>query len=266
MQEALRRWAEDPGAGELAWTARLALRELPRAGRFRFGSADPFESMQEHVQRMLDGFQGQDPFHGLRFDWGDFDALPGKPGWQRQSRSHAFELRQGPDGVEVEVTEDDGQGPVRRTYSAPTLEELLEAHPELRDRLDLRVDGGGTGLFRPDPLRVGQDVQDEDGAAPRGLRKAGADRVRRTDVLGVYLAPGEDGRLEIQAVEPGTIASVLGLHAGEALLEVNGQAVASADDVRAALRARAADEQVRVKVRNIEGQEEERTWTPDEIH
>jgi len=284
LRDALRGWAEDTSEGDLAWTARLALREvgsgrgglLPAPGRFRFdfdpfdgGSDDPFQSMQEHIQRMLDGFQGQDPFQGFGFDWDDMDPLPGKPGLQRQSRSHSFELRQGPDGVEVEVTEDDGQGPVRRTYSAPTLEELYQAHPELRQQLDLRVDGGGADLFRRSPARRAQDLrdeQDERSEAPRGLHKPEADRVRRTDVLGVYLAPTEDGRLEIQSVAPGTIASVLRLHAGEELLEVNGQSVSSADDVRAALRARSADEAVRVTVKNIEGKEEERVWAPDEIH
>lgn len=295
-EDALETWSR--GAGELAWTARLALRELRRTGgalrpqtapfrgdpfggdpflrdffgpdpfgRGRFGGAgDPFEAMRQRMQRMLEEFHGSDPFGGLDRDL-DLRSLP--PG--ASSRSQSFQLRQTPDGVEVEITEDDGEGPSKRTYRAPSLEELYDAHPELRDRIGVqRLESGapfGRGLrdflreVRPPegPALEGPS----DGPPPQGLRRAD-DTVTRTDKLGVYFDPEvAEGEFVIEGVEPGTIASALRLRAGDVLLELNGTEVSSAEDIRRALEIRFPDEDVRVLVRTATGAEEELVWTPE---
>lgn len=287
-EELLERWAT--GQDELAWTARLALRELRRTGgamrpqtapfprdpltgpfsRGLFGAEpfsgpDPIEAMHERVRRMLEVFHGVDPFGGLdRFGGLEFDLLPPRPGSTIDSRS--FEIRQSPEGVEVEIREDDGSGPRKRTYAGSTLEELLEANPELRERglrplvpeLEARPDPTGRSheVLRPDELpypRSGGGLRRADGKQP----------VLRTDVLGVYLSTdAEEGKVLVEAVGPGTIADALRLRAGDTILEINGMEVLDAADIRRVLDRRFEGEEVRVKVLTGTGEEEILVWSP----
>lgn len=287
-EELLERWAA--GQDELAWTARLALRELRRTGGSMrpqtapfprdpladlfpqgvfgadpFSGTDPIEAMQERVRRMLEDFHGVDPFGGLdRFGGLEFDLLPPRPGVTFDSRS--FEIRQSPEGVEVEILEDDGSGPRKRTYAGPTLEELLEANPELRERglrplvpeLEARPDSTGRShdVLRPKEL--------PDPRSGGGLRRAdGKQPVLRTDVLGVYLsADAAEGKVLVEAVSPGTIADALRLRAGDTILELNGMEVLDSDDIRRVLERRFDGEEVRVKVLTGTGEEEILVWSP----
>lgn len=156
---------------ELAWSARLALREVraTSGAAARAGALDPFSQLE----RMF----GTDPF-GDPFFTHPFGALgrspfaPPQPGGVGPDSDPFERMRSGlrrleelvvppsnggiapgatptprtgthfqgrseslsvtPDGVRLEVEEDGPDGRTSRTYEARTLEELYTAHPELR--------------------------------------------------------------------------------------------------------------------------------------
>ena len=197
-REALEEIASDTLETELAFTARLALREVdslgqrsslqrptaPGGSQLRSGQRplDPFEAMRQEIERAFGGdpfgadFFAGDPFMGRsRFGVSPFgrpsvgvdpferiqeevkrieaqlDALrsgaghgrglrpvdpgPAAPGVQTFTRGSSMSVSMTPEGIRVEITEDDGSGPETKTYEAPNKEALLEAHPELKDRL-----------------------------------------------------------------------------------------------------------------------------------
>ena len=194
VRRALGAIARDTADLDLAFSARLALREVERVGaRGRAGSAfggqgsqvptDPFEAMRRQLDSvfgadplldsvfgadpLLDSVLRDDPFfrRGFRGSRGVFGADPlsgqdpveamrarvermreemealrrrgvrgaGPGGWAARSSSTSIE--QTADGVRVEITEDDGDGPETRVFEGPSLEELLRAHPELEGRM-----------------------------------------------------------------------------------------------------------------------------------
>ena len=282
----LERWSEATDAGEFAWTCRLALREArarataPRASTL----TDPFEEMRLR----LFGGQGQDPFEGLWVDpFGGgqvqrfrFGAPLGSgqfggqfpPGVQGQSgvqglsnsQSQSLSMEMGPDGVKVRVKKNENGQETTEEYSAKSMEELLEAHPELSGQL-----GGATGgfVFRgqqlgglgaPQVFRFGfPDFQLEStlGGAPR------------TDRLGVYLKAKESepgAGLEIEAVQPGSLAEKLGLGRGDRLLKLNGRELHGRDDISFELKRRAPEETLEVEVRTGDGAITTKSWTPSE--
>jgi len=268
--------ARSNDAGELAWTARLALRELRNSNergtrglrqRFdaleqRFGGIDSsFEDMRARMEQMMrDLPQGQAPFQ----------TFGGQPGATQRQQSYSLEV--GPDGVKLKTNESaDGNGETK-TYEAKDMDELLREHPELRERIgsgggfDLRGSPGQNWFF----LRDGEPQND-------WLRSPHPSQQPPTDVLGIYshrLAP-EEGKdlglaaeqgLRVDRVEPGTIAQILGIRRGDTIVELNGSPVYGSDDVRKALKERRPEEDVSVTLIG-EGTSERRTlrWSPGEL-
>ena len=89
-----------------------------------FPGEDPFEAMRSRVERMreeMEALQRQ----GVR--------SMGPGGWA--TRSSSTSIQQTGDGVRVEITEDEGDGPETRVFEGPSIEELLRAHPELEGRI-----------------------------------------------------------------------------------------------------------------------------------
>jgi hypothetical protein len=269
LRGALERWAKSADAGELAWTARLALRELRASGpgdlRRRFEQLEhDFGGMDSLFEDLNSRFQGFD-LHYAPFPHG----LPQTPGTGQQSRSYSLQV--GPDGVALETTEDVDGNKQTRTYKAKDMQELLRDHPELRDMI-----GGGEHFdLRGAPgqnwfsLRNGQPQSD-------WLRSPRPSGQPPTDVLGIYsqkLTPEQAQELELEAeqglrverVEPGTIAQVLGIRRGDTLVELNGKPIYGAEDVRAVLQSRKPDEGLAVTLIG-EGSKERRTlrWSPAE--
>ncbi|MBK7642075.1 MAG: PDZ domain-containing protein [Planctomycetes bacterium] len=284
LRSTLEEWSRSADAGELAWTARLALRELrqstpsgalvPRTGlddlrrRFdsleqNFGGMDSmFEDLHAQMGEMLRGQQGP---QGLQRP-----ALPAPtPGASSQSRGYSLQV--GPDGVTLESTQDVDGNRETKTYKAKDMDELLRNYPELRDKLgagdgfDLHGSPGQNWFF----LHDGMPQND-------WLRTQRASAQPPTDVLGIYsqkltaeqaqaagLQP-EQG-LRVERIEPGTIAQVLGLRRGDTLIELNGKPVYSAADVRRILQERKPEEDVQVTLLG-EGAKERRTlrWSPSE--
>lgn len=101
---------------------------------------DPFggvgaESMRERVERMREEMETlrRDALRGGLRGGGAPGTAPGGRQWG--SRSSSISVQSTGDGVRVEVTEDDGDGPKTEIYEAPSMEELLKAHPELKGRV-----------------------------------------------------------------------------------------------------------------------------------
>jgi hypothetical protein len=262
LRKALEAWARQ--SDELAWSARLALRELSRSTAWGFPSLQGFGhqgaaldwpwlerlDLDELRRRMEESFappQGARPLDGSR----SFRSL---------------RLQMGTDGVECEVTTDEDGQEVTQTFQARTVEELLEAHPELKDHI--RSGGLRAGIGWPELL----------GSQPGGfdllplLGGLGAAPLR-TDILGVVVQPLEEGQaaslelehglgLFVQRVEPGTIAATLGLRRGEVLVELNGRALKVRDDISAALAERGAQDEVRVELLDRWGRRCTRVWKP----
>ena len=115
---------------ELGWTARLLLREAPRAQRpLRSGGLRPAPR----------GLRFQDLFDSVA-PWPGFGS-----GSSSSSSSSSVQVEQGPDGVRVEVrTTEDGEESTR-VYEGESLEQLQEEHPELGEVMGgggLRIDLG----------------------------------------------------------------------------------------------------------------------------
>jgi len=120
-----------------------------------FGGASPFTG-----RGGVGPFTGRDPFETFEPFWrggapgsGDLreridrmhaeieevlrggDALPPAGGTSLDWRSTGMSVEMTPKGVKVTITEQGADGQETRTYEAPTMDELLEAHPELRGRI-----------------------------------------------------------------------------------------------------------------------------------
>jgi len=272
------------GSGELAWTAKLALRDLDRAApRGPFGvwhgakNLDDVERMlEEFTQRVAPGWNHRIdplviPFPGLT------PQTPLIPGGSAQSRR--VDVRNDADGWTIKITEDaDGEESVRE-YSGETLEEILEANPELKDEvgisgslvgpgMSLRIGSPSDRTFDFDALfgNLGVRPAPENTfrSAPRTLER---DDPVRTDILGVVARPAtadEGGRgLHVRSTVPGSIAALLGIEGGDVLLSVNGRELATIDDVTEALQARGEDGRIEAAWIDSYGRRRSGTWRPE---
>lgn len=257
LERALEDWARDENARELAWTARLALRELRE-------SAPPIGLMFDPFARGLDiDALRRQMLEGL--DFRPFDTAP-PAGGGLQVQSESLSLETGPDGVKCRLTRKQNGQDVTEEYQAESIEKLLEAHPELRSKLG----GGSASPFGAGPRWRGFELQ------PQWLQPpldASPSSSVRTDILGVAVLPLsteeasalalEPGNgLRIERVEPGTIAQQLGLQRGHVLVEINGLRLRSRDDISAQLKARGASGALEVVVIDRWGQRRTRTWNP----
>lgn len=209
--------------------------DVPRG---RFFQDDFFKSLQQQMEDMRRG------------------AAMGLPG-----SGQAFNMRIGPDGVRVEITEkaEDGKSDTK-VYEAPDVKTFRDKYPEIAQRY-LRDSGptvwgfGGRlpGVFRSiAPL---PPVDPNDYTAPMG-DAAIVDNGERLGVLVEALSPElrdflqlEPGvGLRVQSVNDGSLAQTLGLAEGDVLLEVAGKQIGTPIDVREALRGVEVGAKVTVKV------------------
>ncbi len=260
VRATLERWSQDTGQLELAWTAQLLLRELQarpatkswdpfHMAPFTLGfPKSPFGDLDDLFEELLPGgrptFPGQD-----LVDPGQGFSLP--PG--SSSRSEGFSMESGPEGVRVELRKTvDGEEQVQ-TYEADSLQELLQAHPELEQQIQAK---GHLGSFH------------------LGGSFGGLQSVWRTDRLGVQVldsqaftrrVPGlsEGVGLEVVRVLPGSLAEALGLRVGDVVTYINGKTIHSAQDVKSALAERLADEEVSVEVIDEHDVTRTCTWSPE---
>jgi hypothetical protein len=276
LRNALEQAAKSPDAPELAWTARMALRELRRAGPGRARglgnpNRDSFEDLRQRFDALERNFGGMDSmFEDLRSQLGTFPAVPpSSRGTTQQFQGYSLQI--GPDGVTLESTENAGGNGEKKTYKAKNMEELLQNYPELREKLggsehfSLQGGPGGGWFFLKDGLPEND-----------WLRSTRPSQQPPTDVLGIYsqkLTPEQAKELELEpeqglridSVKPGTIAQILGLRRGDTIVELDGQPIYSAEDVRRILKERKADEDLTVTLLG-EGSKARRTlrWSPAE--
>lgn len=289
--------AADASAGELGWTCRLLQRELQRArgAGAPFGMpggmpgddllmGDPFGDLQDLQRRM------QDMFSDLEQRWRAPQAAPwsapapNAPNTQNapqsrgggQSSARSVQIQSDEKGAVVTITEDvDGEQKTRE-FRADSLEQLLQEHPELRAEIGLGSGSAGQGLQWHffNPQRGFAAPAHPFAAVPWGFdaqRGASPSSGLRTDILGVRITSVDDARrreleldagvgLQVQGTEPGTIASVLGIGAGDVLVEINGRPIHSREDISAQLQQRAPGSELSVSWIDSSGARRTRTW------
>ncbi len=271
------KWARE-GDTELAWTARLLLRDVDRRGAIgprallgpgfpggQFpgaGGADPWQQFFDGMDRDFPNFFFGDPQSGLSI------VPPSGGSTQSHSSSQSFQMNSGPDGVTVTITEDENGEQKKHEYKAESIDKLLQEHPELRDKIGVQGFGGGLSLGT-DPLRLrvfggaSDDPFDRQSSTPP-----------RTDVLGVTVRtlPTSEAKqygletgtgLVVERVERGSIAAALGIQRGHVLVEMNGRKLAAAKDITDELCQRPKDGEIKVELIDRWGQHRTRTWQPD---
>jgi hypothetical protein len=274
--------AANPSAGELAWTARLALRELGRASFSipglplqGFVGPDPFGAAQR-MQEFMDEIFRREGFGMVLPHLHKTPTAPGPGGSGRSVR-----VEQSEQGARVIITEIvDGEVRTLGEYEGKSLEEILDPalNPELAGELDglsLRVRPGAPLDLRFDlGKRLSRELrrfprQPEEG--PR-LAPQGKSRPIRTDRLGVIVQPvgaararelGLEGRgLLVERAYPETYAHLLGVKAGDVLLELDGIELHSAADIERAMGARGPDQELTLVWLDELEQRQEKTWQP----
>ena len=281
-REALEAWSKS-GDSELAWTSRLLLRDVQRAPRaFAFGGPHSGQNFwrgsvphggrgngfgidfDDFAQR----FEDLDSMFGdLRAQWDDMLRSMPAPSGGASSSETSISLQSGPDGVSCTITEKVDGKDETKTYEAKSMDELLEAHPELRDRLGgddaVRVYGLGPRAWTmpslPDrffraPSRSKLHVEPFL-TTPKGHGEP------RTDVLGIDCMQADEG-LAVEGVHENTIASLIGLREGDVVVEINGTQIRERGDVKRVLSERASDADVSVVVVGKGGARRTLTWKP----
>ncbi|MCE9594762.1 MAG: PDZ domain-containing protein [Planctomycetes bacterium] len=273
------KWARE-GDSELAWTARLLLRESEGRGQVGLGGAfaGPRGQLFQIPDLGLGGGSGLDAWL-QDFDPNvpdDFFLAPNAPRVPpssqggANSKSQSFEMRSGPDGVHVTILEDENGNTDKKEYTAESMDKLLEEHPELADRL------GGQALWLTPGMRAttkGDHALQFFFGDPDHARALGTP-APRTDVLGVTVRALPKGEakmhglaegvgLVVERVEPRSVAEALGIQRGHVLVEMNEHELHAAQDITDQLCARAADGEIRVKLIDRWGQNRTRTWTPE---
>ena len=272
-------WAADTSNPGLSWTAQLMLRELqlkPRKGLLSKGNPwlqPGFPDLSRIQEDLLQQFKVGNPLTMDDLDWGLGSRLNpdlGGPGLQPNTRfeSSTFSLGSGRDGVKLEVQEHvDGQLETK-TYEAETMEELLEAHPELTDRI------GGAQRFQWPAPRGRADYQPFSGQGRQLNPNQGLRPLRPSlDMLGVrmllpetrqiqYAGIPADVGLQVIEVIPGTLADVLGIEPDDLVTSIAGRTIRTPEDVREALDSVTLDERIEVNCVGPDGKTEVRVWEP----
>ncbi len=280
--EELVRDADHP---ELAWTARLALRELGPA-RFPLRGGLPGDPFQLHERF-------EDMFRELWADQGGMGFFvrpprnPSAPLSTPGSSSRSVQVQQDPGGARVVITENvDGQEKTR-TYEGASLDEILQENPDLARELE--SSGVSLGESKGDldlrfrlgsPWRGWGPFGERDGAYPgdpgaerRPVAPQEKSQPLRSDVLGVVAKPLAPERarelglevgqaLQVRTAYEGTYAHLLGVRAGDVLLELNGVVLRTEEDISRVMRSRAADDELTLVWIDGLGQRHTKSWSP----
>lgn len=270
----LQSWVRETAAGaaqpELAWTCRLALREIESLsvrsnpfGGFGFpgrGPATDFDQLQRQLEEMLQGFgQPWDPFG----DWDRQGVAPVPPmpqvpgGTGGSSSQRSVRIEQDGDGARVIITEIvDGEEQTQE-YEGATLEDILAAHPELEEEI-----GIAPGAMR---LQLGPGLQ--------GLQKRAFGIPANPLVFGVYVSQASEPRrgqlglepdvgLLVRGTEPGTYAHYLGITLGDVLVELNGETLRGLEDISGIMAERLPEDPLEVLWYDNWGRRHRETWVP----
>ncbi len=286
--------ARDAETG-LAWTARLALRELgaPTFGGLPIGP--DAEAFQDRFSALFEALLQERP--ELHF------MLPPSNGRARVAPGPTAlgELRvrlvQRASEARVEVTEPGADGqPRTEVHVGADLASVLAALPELADALRITVAappaaldltltvparGGAEALLDPFAYGarrgVGEPAQDpfgwleeKDGKLDPYFSPSGVVEVR-ADVLGVYVEPitreraarlGVEHGLRVLQLERGTIADAMGVRVDDVLVLLNGVALHEPQSITGVMDSRRRDQPVSLVWIDDIGERVQSTWTP----
>lgn len=268
--------ARDPDAGELGWTARLALRELGRP-TFRAGGGrlpggllrgqNPLEDLMQGLMRRDDAFPFGAPFVA---------PAPGQGGGSRAFSGRSIHLQQENGHTVLEVVEQvDGQEQ-RTRYEGESLDAILQANPELEKELgglQLRIGGaapldldldlapGLRDLLGGRGGQLGLPATPQRPTQPVTTEKFGIIAQPLTDEHATEL--GLDGGLFVERTAPGTYAHLLGIGTGDVLVEIEGQPVRSVEDVGRVMAAHDPEGSIRATWIDELGQRRSGAWPPD---
>lgn len=271
------------GVADDAWTWRMLRRELnsrqgSEAGRN--ASKDPFQGLLDSFgnsgpgaadasgwgPRSLDDWmRSLDPFLGAR-PGTPVDQLPRGLGIGGQgllggagSTGQSVSVSQTPNGVRVEVHRTrDGQTE-SEVYEGENLEALKQAHPELQGLLGGGLRSPSSGLL---DMRMGWPLGQNQRQTPKPSEPL------RTDRLGVWTEtvgprPGAlQGGCRIVQVLPVSLAQVLGLQAGDVLIELGGMPIRGAQDISVALGQREPGAELHATWVDGNGRRKTGSWRP----
>ena len=210
---------------ELAWTARLALREVARGPMpfGAFGTADPGwrSLLQQEGMGDLDQLWGPG-LENLRV-WGLQDVFPGIFGGPPQGAGEIrnVEIQQDEQGVTLRIHETvDGETQPVREYRGESIEAILDANPELHEEMEFQ------GEILPGGIRFRLSWPPS-GRSDRNLQELLEQLRRRGD-------PGEAFRKFLDPRRPGLKEYVTPLRPSEAVrTDVLGVRVAAVSPERA---------------------------------
>ena len=276
-------WSRDSSNADLAWTSRLLLREIDsgaaRLGPHAFGGMPDWNDLQSQFDELQRQFGGMDStFGNLQEELDRLRRAPqlaprsnsGAPNGSSKSSSQSFTLQVGPDGVTCRIHENVDGKEQTKEYKAESLDALLDAHPELRDR----IQAGHSRFGWSGPLFSDGSSgapSDDDGGLRRLARPSSG--APPTDIFGVEfskLSPEKlkelnlepERGLRVERIVPGTIAQILGVKRGDLLIEMNGIPLYAGEDVSRALHERAPDADLTVTLIDGKGQRRTLTWKP----
>jgi len=261
VEQVVDEWSLDSNRPDVAWTARLALREA-RAVKSRSRRSG---RIQNHL------FAGL----GIHVKGSPQSGAPGTPG-DESSVDHTghhgprtLRLKTGPGGVRVE-RRDNVDGSQRTiVFEAASLEQLLEQHPGLARDL-------GAVRLVPDPNsdELGQVFGALGGQVQFSFDAlwSGDAGLLRTDILGIQMREEPSGAsgpadgekcvgILVERIVPESIASVIALRRGDRLLELNNVQMGCGEDVSRVIKDRAAEVPLVVKVER-DGVVHTFTWKP----
>lgn len=287
--------ASDTVDPELAWTAKLALREVEHRGlKMFFGTPGA-----GHHSLFGPGGVGSQVFKfqpggvsGLNSDALRIIEKLGNSG----SESQRVSVTSGPNGVKVSVVKTVDGKEETSEYEGASVEELIEAHPELSDLIGGAGHGfqfgfEGNELFDLDGIQLELDrtfgnmmpldvfkfrkPSDQKGGQLRSQIKPAQGQVR-TDILGVYIFRGTDAELIengfdpkagvfVESVVAGTLAAQLGIATGDTLSSINGVHMENGDMIGKTLRDRADDQDLVIEGIDSGGKAWTKTWSPPVI-
>ena len=265
---ALQSWATDQSRGELAWTARLAMREIEQAQKYErepwgFGTSD-LEGLRD-VSLGLSQVQFErillEKFDQLQRRTAQGLTLGAAPGEGVVPR--VFRLDFGPEGWRLNTRSLGADGEVHQHWEAESIEALLSAHPELEEEFP---------VLRGLRIRFGLPGALSTPVVPP------VDQGPRTDVLGIECRPltvaeaeamdlsqGERGLLVARTV-PGSIADELGVRRGDILMGLNGVALGAPRDITDVLALRAPKASIHLKLIDTQGQDRSLIWSPQPLN
>ena len=264
---ALQSWAKDKSRGELAWTARMALREIEQAQK---QEREPWGFGNSDLEGLRDESLGLSQVQSERILLEKFDELQRRmaqglslgaaPGEGLVPR--VFRLDFGPEGWRLNTRSFGADGGVHQHWEAESIEALLSAHPELEEEFPVL---GGLRLRFGTPGVMGAPLIPPVDEGPR------------TDVLGVECRPltsneaaamelkKEDRGLLVARTVPGSIADELGVRRGDILMGLNGTTLGAPRDITDALAQRAHEDSIHLHLIDTQGQDRSLVWSPQPL-